>query len=135
MIDAKVWTSGPPIEDEQKLDTIGVILRNVLKADNDIRSARTSVSLAEIPTERRLHQLMFVDRDYKRRVVAGPCSGPSNSAIDLTRGSTLLGGMRKVTTISRSINLGDASGGPQSDDEPRRVRIAVSRRLGKGRER
>ncbi|GER26621.1 ACT domain-containing family protein [Striga asiatica] len=76
-IDAKVWTSGSPIEDEQKLDKIGVILRNVLKADKDIRSARTSVSLAEMHTEMRLHQLMFVDQDYERRVVARPGSGPS----------------------------------------------------------
>ncbi|GER34679.1 ACT domain-containing family protein [Striga asiatica] len=75
----EVCTSGSPIEDEQKLDTIGVILRNVLKADNDIRSARTSVSLDEIHTERRLHQLMFFDRDYERKVVARPGSGPSVS--------------------------------------------------------
>ncbi|GER29741.1 ACT domain-containing family protein [Striga asiatica] len=73
VVDAKVWTSGSPIEDEQKLDTIGVIL----KVDNDIRSVRTSVSLAEMHTEIRLHRLMFVNRDYERRVVARPGSGPS----------------------------------------------------------
>ncbi|GER28541.1 myb domain protein 118 [Striga asiatica] len=37
----------------------------------------TSVSLAEMHTEMRLHRLMFVDRDYERRVVARPGSGPS----------------------------------------------------------
>ncbi|GER44183.1 ACT domain-containing family protein [Striga asiatica] len=90
VVDAKVWThngriasliylkddnSGSPIEDEQKLDAIGAVLRNVLKGDNDIRSARTSVSLAVTHTERRLHQLMFADRDYE----AGPGLGPSVS--------------------------------------------------------
>ncbi|CAA0842278.1 ACT domain-containing protein ACR8 [Striga hermonthica] len=94
VVDAKVWThngriasliyvkddySGSPIEDEQKLDTIGAVLRNVLKGDSDIRSASTSVSLAVTHTERRLHQLMFADRDYERRVLAGPGSGPSVS--------------------------------------------------------
>ncbi|KAD5508279.1 hypothetical protein E3N88_15982 [Mikania micrantha] len=36
------------------------------KGDNDIRSAKTSVSLAVTHTERRLHQMMFADRDYDR---------------------------------------------------------------------
>ncbi|KAL6556846.1 ACT domain-containing protein acr8 [Orobanche hederae] len=84
VVSAKVWThngriasliyvkddnSGSPIEDKQKLDTIGAVLRNVLKGDNDIRSAKTSVSLAVTHTERRLHQLMFADRDYERKPI------------------------------------------------------------------
>ncbi|KAK4400520.1 UNVERIFIED_CONTAM: ACT domain-containing protein ACR8 [Sesamum radiatum] len=81
VVDAKVWThngriasliylkdndSGSPIADSQKLEVIEAMLRNVLKGDNDIRSAKTSVSLAVTHTERRLHQMMFADRDYER---------------------------------------------------------------------
>lgn len=80
VVEAKVWThngriasliyvkdcdSGCPIEDSQKLDQIEARLRNVLKGDNDIRSAKTSVSMAVTHTERRLHQMMFADRDYE----------------------------------------------------------------------
>lgn len=81
VVESKVWThngriaalihlkdcdSGNPIEDSQKIDRIEGRLRNVLKGDNDIRSAKTSVSLAVTHTERRLHQMMFADRDYER---------------------------------------------------------------------
>ncbi|XP_040987393.1 ACT domain-containing protein ACR8-like [Juglans microcarpa x Juglans regia] len=84
VVEAKVWThngriasliyakdcdSGCPIEDTQKIDRIEARLRNVLKGDNDIRSARTSVSMAVTHTERRLHQMMFADRDYERKPV------------------------------------------------------------------
>ncbi|KAL0310476.1 UNVERIFIED_CONTAM: ACT domain-containing protein ACR8 [Sesamum calycinum] len=55
-----------PIADSQKLEVIEAMLRNVLKGDNDIRSAKTSVSLAVTHTERRLHQMMFADRIYER---------------------------------------------------------------------
>ncbi|XP_010277394.1 PREDICTED: ACT domain-containing protein ACR8-like isoform X2 [Nelumbo nucifera] len=82
VVDAKVWThngriasliyvkdcnSGFPIEDTQKINRIEGRLRNVLKGDNDIRSAKTAVSMAVTHTERRLHQMMFADRDYERR--------------------------------------------------------------------
>lgn len=81
VVESKVWThngriaalihlkdcdSGSPIEDSQKMERIEGRLRNVLKGDNDIRSAKTSVSLAITHTERRLHQMMFADRDYDR---------------------------------------------------------------------
>ncbi|XP_075522872.1 LOW QUALITY PROTEIN: ACT domain-containing protein ACR8-like [Primulina tabacum] len=84
LVEAKVWThngriasliylkddhSGSPIEDSQKLETIEAMLRNVLKVDNDIRSASTVVSMAVTPTERRLHQMMFADRDYERKPI------------------------------------------------------------------
>ncbi|CAL5432864.1 unnamed protein product [Camellia sinensis] len=82
VVEAKVWThngriasliyvkdcdSGSPIEDSQKIDIIESRLKNVLKGDNDIRSAKTSVSMEVTHTERRLHQMMFVDRDYERK--------------------------------------------------------------------
>ncbi|XP_073302429.1 ACT domain-containing protein ACR8-like [Primulina huaijiensis] len=84
VVEAKVWThngriasliyikddhSGSPIEDLQKIETIEAMLRNVLKGDNDIRSASTVVSMAVTHTERRLHQMMFADRDYERKPI------------------------------------------------------------------
>ncbi|XP_054808183.1 ACT domain-containing protein ACR8-like [Prosopis cineraria] len=84
VVEAKVWThngriasliyvrdckSGSTIKDSQKINGIEARLRNVLKGDNDIRSATTSVSMAAIHTERRLHQLMFADRDYQRNPI------------------------------------------------------------------
>ncbi|MBA0558790.1 hypothetical protein Golob_015792 [Gossypium lobatum] len=84
VVDAKVWThngriaslisvkdcnSGSPINDSQQIDRIESRLRNILRGDNDIRSAKTSVSLAITHTERRLHQMMFADRDYGRKPV------------------------------------------------------------------
>ncbi|KAF9685736.1 hypothetical protein SADUNF_Sadunf03G0085100 [Salix dunnii] len=91
VVDAKVWThngriasllfvkdcnSGSPIEDTQQIDRIEARLRNVLKGDNDIRSAKTMVSMAVTHTERRLHQMMFADRDYERKPILQP-SGDS----------------------------------------------------------
>ncbi|XP_004244583.1 ACT domain-containing protein ACR8 [Solanum lycopersicum] len=84
VVEAKMWThngriaslihikesqSGYPIEDSQKIDRIEARLRSVLKGDNDVRSAKTSVSMAVTHTERRLHQMMFADRDYERKPV------------------------------------------------------------------
>lgn len=84
VVESKVWThngriaslifvkdcdSGSPIEDLQKIDRIEARLRNVLKGDNDIKSAKTSISLSVTHTERRLHQMMFADRDYERKPI------------------------------------------------------------------
>lgn len=81
VVEAKVWThngriasliyvkdedSGSAIVDAHKIKRIEGRLRNVLKGDNDIRSAKTAVSMAVTHTERRLHQMMFTDRDYER---------------------------------------------------------------------
>ncbi|MCL7024951.1 hypothetical protein MKW94_017216 [Papaver nudicaule] len=83
VVESKVWThngriasliyvkdidSGCPIEDSLKISKIEGRLRNVLKGDNDIRSAKTTVSsIAVTHTERRLHQMMFADRDYEKK--------------------------------------------------------------------
>ncbi|KNA23301.1 hypothetical protein SOVF_026120 [Spinacia oleracea] len=81
VMDAKVWThngriasliyvkdcdSGCQIEDSHRIRRIESRLRPVLKGDNDIRSAKTTVSMTVTHTERRLHQMMFDDRDYER---------------------------------------------------------------------
>ncbi|KAF9610063.1 hypothetical protein IFM89_019903 [Coptis chinensis] len=39
------------------------------KGDNDIRGARTTVAMVVVHTERRLHQMMFADRDYERKPI------------------------------------------------------------------
>ncbi|WOG90300.1 hypothetical protein DCAR_0209543 [Daucus carota subsp. sativus] len=80
VVESKVWThngriasliyvkdcdSGFTIEDEFKIDGVEARLRNVLKGDTDIRSVKTLVSLEVTHTERRLHQMMFADRDYE----------------------------------------------------------------------
>ncbi|KAK8518450.1 hypothetical protein V6N13_027925 [Hibiscus sabdariffa] len=84
VVDAKLWThngriaslifvkdckSGSPINDSQQIDRIEARLRNILRGDNDIRSVRTSVSLDVTHTDRRLHQMMFADRDYEKQPV------------------------------------------------------------------
>ncbi|XP_031267008.1 ACT domain-containing protein ACR8-like [Pistacia vera] len=89
VVEAKVWThngriasliyvkdcnSGSPIEDSQQIDRIEARLRNVLKGDNDIRSAKTTVSMEVTHTERRLHQMMFADRDYERKPILSRCT-------------------------------------------------------------
>lgn len=94
VVEAKVWThkgriaslifvkdedSGSAIEDAQKINLIERRLRNLLKGDNDIRSAKTAVSMAVTHTERRLHQMMFADRDYERAPAAGDSPPPSVS--------------------------------------------------------
>ncbi|KGN50186.1 ACT domain-containing protein ACR8 [Cucumis sativus] len=84
VVEAKVWThngriasliyvkdcnSGSPIKESERIDTIVGRLRNVLKGDDDILYAKTSVSMTVTHTERRLHQMMFADRDYERKPV------------------------------------------------------------------
>lgn len=81
VVEAKVWThngriasqiyvkdcnSGSTIVDSQTIKKIELRLRNVLKGDNDIGSANISVCMAVMHTERRLHQMLFADRDYER---------------------------------------------------------------------
>ncbi|XP_027102228.1 ACT domain-containing protein ACR8 [Coffea eugenioides] len=84
VVESKVWThngriaslihvkdcdSGSQIEDCRKINRIEARLRNVLKGDNDIKSAKTSISMSVTHTERRLHQMMFADRDYERKPI------------------------------------------------------------------
>ncbi|OWM88414.1 ACT domain-containing protein ACR8-like [Punica granatum] len=101
VVEAKAWThngriasiiyvkdknSGSPIEDSQQIYRIEALLRSVLKGDSDIRSARTSVSMVAVThTERRLHQMMFADRDYERsRPAAEIAAEDDSSAVAVT---------------------------------------------------
>lgn len=53
-----------PIEDSSRLADIKQLLLYVLKGNRDKRGAKTAVSVGSTHTERRLHQLMYADRDY-----------------------------------------------------------------------
>lgn len=59
-------TTGSAITDPERLSKIKELLCNVLKGNNKIRGAKTVVSLGVTHTDRRLHQMMFDDRDYER---------------------------------------------------------------------
>lgn len=54
------------ITDPERLSRIKQLLSNVLKGSNITGGANTVFSHASIHTERRLHQMMFADRDYER---------------------------------------------------------------------
>ncbi|XP_026386542.1 ACT domain-containing protein ACR4-like isoform X1 [Papaver somniferum] len=81
VVSAEVWThntraaavvrvtdesSGSAITDPHRLLRIKQLLCNVLRGNNKIREAKTVISNVEINTDRRLHQMMFADRDYER---------------------------------------------------------------------
>ncbi|XXG63392.1 hypothetical protein AAC387_Pa05g1596 [Persea americana] len=59
-------TTGLGITDPERLSKIQELLCNVLKGNNKTREAKTMVSLRATHPERRLHQMMFDDRDYQR---------------------------------------------------------------------
>lgn len=99
VVEAKAWThngrmaamvyvkgnSGSPIEDSQQIYRIEALLRSVLKGDSDVRSSRTSVSMVAVThTERRLHQMMFADRDYERKRPAVEMNDSSAVAVTVT---------------------------------------------------
>ncbi|KAM7484459.1 hypothetical protein LguiA_000468 [Lonicera macranthoides] len=81
VVNAEVWThntraaavmqvtdeeTGGPITDPERLSVIKKLLCNVLNGSNKSREAKTVVSHGVTHTERRLHQMMFDDRDYER---------------------------------------------------------------------
>ncbi|KAE8661647.1 ACT domain-containing protein ACR5 [Hibiscus syriacus] len=60
------------INDPKRLSTIKELLRNVLKGSDDLKTAKTMLSAPGVMhRERRLHQIMFADRDYERIERAG----------------------------------------------------------------
>ncbi|KAJ9707718.1 hypothetical protein PVL29_000001 [Vitis rotundifolia] len=80
VVNAEVWThntraaavmhvadeeTGCAITDPERLSKVKQLLCNVLKGSNKSREAKTVVSHGVTHTERRLHQMMFADRDYE----------------------------------------------------------------------
>lgn len=63
--------TGYAIENPKRLTAIKELLCNVLRGNNDPRTAKMTVSLVDTHTERRLHQMMFADRDYERVGMGG----------------------------------------------------------------
>ncbi|KAG2706906.1 hypothetical protein I3760_05G123600 [Carya illinoinensis] len=81
VVSAEVWThntraaavmhvtdkeTGCAITNPERLSRIKELLCNVLKGSNKFSGAKTVVSHGITHTERRLHQMMFADRDYER---------------------------------------------------------------------
>ncbi|XP_021888773.1 ACT domain-containing protein ACR6-like, partial [Carica papaya] len=87
VVNADIWThncraaavvrvtddsTGCAIKDPDRLSTIKELLCNVLKGNNDLKTAKMTLSASRIMhTERRLHQIMFADRDYEKVEKAG----------------------------------------------------------------
>ncbi|PSR87462.1 ACT domain-containing protein [Actinidia chinensis var. chinensis] len=86
VVNAEIWThnsraaavihiaddsTGCAIKDPNRLSTIKELLCNVLKGNNDLKTAKMTLSPPGVThRERRLHQIMFADRDYERNVRA-----------------------------------------------------------------
>ncbi|KAK8924149.1 hypothetical protein KSP39_PZI019858 [Platanthera zijinensis] len=81
VVTAEIWThntraaavmqvtdelTGGAVADPEKLSRIKDLLHNVLRGNNKTRGAKTAISVGGTHRERRLHQLMFADRDYVR---------------------------------------------------------------------
>ncbi|KAF8400007.1 hypothetical protein HHK36_015880 [Tetracentron sinense] len=82
VVNAEIWThnaraaavlhvtdesTGCAIEDPKQLSIIKELLCNVLKGNNDLKTAKITLSPPGVThRERRLHQMMFADRDYER---------------------------------------------------------------------
>jgi UTP:GlnB (protein PII) uridylyltransferase len=57
--------TGGPLKDKKKLDQIRDLLSSVMGGDGERRGAKTDFAAGITHTERRLHQMMFADRDYE----------------------------------------------------------------------
>ncbi|XP_044491101.1 ACT domain-containing protein ACR4-like [Mangifera indica] len=86
VVAAEVWThnsrmasvvyitseaTGLPIDDLDTLAKIKQLLLYVLKGDRDKQSANTAVSVGSTHKERRLHQMLYADRDYDMNDTSG----------------------------------------------------------------
>ncbi|KAK9277274.1 hypothetical protein L1049_006813 [Liquidambar formosana] len=73
--------TGLPIDDHDRLAKIKQLLLYVLKGDRDRRSANTAVSVGSTHTERRLHQMMYADRDFDVGVMDCSSTGDQNKPL------------------------------------------------------
>lgn len=112
VVNAEIWThnaraaavvhvtdglTGHAIEDPKRLSTIKELLCNVLKGNNDMKTAKMVLSPpGEMHRERRLHQIMLADRDYEGVEKAGlgrfgdGCSRPLVSLSNIERDYTMI---------------------------------------------
>ncbi|PKA55256.1 hypothetical protein AXF42_Ash003893 [Apostasia shenzhenica] len=90
IVAAEVWThnsrmasvlyitdedTGGLIEDADRLSKIKRLLRYILKGDKGKQGAKTAISMGSVHAERRLHQMMYDDRDYERCDLVGEDGG------------------------------------------------------------
>ncbi|PIA42006.1 hypothetical protein AQUCO_02100090v1 [Aquilegia coerulea] len=73
--------TGSPIDDPDRLSKIKQLLRYVLKGNRDKRCANTAVSAGATHTERRLHQMMYADRDYEWYDTDGASMSPGQKPL------------------------------------------------------
>ncbi|CAK9175139.1 unnamed protein product [Ilex paraguariensis] len=82
VVNAEIWThnaraaavvhvtdddTGCAIDDPKRLSTIKELLCNILKGNNDLKTAKMTLSPPGLThRERRLHQIMLADRDYEK---------------------------------------------------------------------
>uniref|UniRef100_A0A1D1ZA63 ACT domain-containing protein ACR n=1 Tax=Anthurium amnicola TaxID=1678845 RepID=A0A1D1ZA63_9ARAE len=86
VVEAEVWThnaraaavvhvtdesTGSAIEDPKRVSAVKELLCNVLKASDCMRAGNMMVSIGATHTERRLHQMMYAERDYERVDLVG----------------------------------------------------------------
>ncbi|XAR64365.1 [Protein-PII] uridylyltransferase [Bertholletia excelsa] len=96
VVAAEVWThnsrmasvvyitdevNGTPINNPDQLEKIKQLLLHVLQGDRDMRGANAAVSVGSTHTGRRLHQMMYADRDYDNGDMSGSGSGRSNPIV------------------------------------------------------
>lgn len=77
-------TTGLPIDNPDRLAKIKHLLLYVLRGDIDKKNANTAVSFCSTHKDRRLHQLMYADRDYDIYDGDYSCSTNERSKLNVT---------------------------------------------------
>ncbi|KAA3455873.1 ACT domain-containing protein ACR6-like isoform X1 [Gossypium australe] len=112
IVNAEIWThntraaavvhvtddsTGCAITDPKRLLMIKDLLCNVLKGNDDLKTAKTMLSAPGVMhRERRLHQIMFADRDYERvertgvRAVEERSSRPQVNLLNIEKDYTVI---------------------------------------------
>ncbi|XVF16165.1 hypothetical protein REPUB_Repub10bG0008000 [Reevesia pubescens] len=112
VVNAEIWThnaraaavvhvtddsTGCAISDPKCLSAIKELLCNVLKGSDDLKTAKTMLSTPGVMhRERRLHQIMFADRDYERveragaRAVEEESSRPQVTLLNIEKDYTVI---------------------------------------------
>ncbi|KAI0500662.1 hypothetical protein KFK09_018878 [Dendrobium nobile] len=95
VVEAKLWThkgriaalisikdedSGTPVEDSDKIRRIEARLRNVVRGATTALSSSSTEAAGGTRADRRLHQMMFADRDYELRGSGQPSVSVQNWA-------------------------------------------------------
>ncbi|XVF07143.1 hypothetical protein REPUB_Repub06bG0113200 [Reevesia pubescens] len=112
VVNAKIWThnaraaavvhviddsTGCAISDPKRLSAIKELLCNVLKGSDDLKTTKTMLlALGVMHVGRRLHQIMFTDRDYERveraraKAVKDESSRPQVTLLNIEKDYTVI---------------------------------------------